>query len=84
LKYQEKDTLFKNLADAYFSIGIFEKAIYNYEKAIKTNENYDEGHYNMAVCLYIQENFQYARLAIRKALDIQPKNESYIELEGHI
>lgn len=54
MKYQEKDTLFKNLADAYFSIGIFEKAIYNYEKAIKTNENYDEGHYNMAVCLYIQ------------------------------
>ena len=34
LAYKEKDTLYKNLADAYLSIGIFEKAIYNYEKGV--------------------------------------------------
>ena len=68
LRHREKDYLFKNLGDAYFSISIFEKAIYNYEKALKLNDGYDEAHYNMAVCLYMQENYFNAKLAIKKAL----------------
>lgn len=30
--------MFKNLADAYFSLSIYDKAISNYEKAIKMNQ----------------------------------------------
>lgn len=30
LRYREKDYFYKNLGDAYFSISIYEKAIYNY------------------------------------------------------
>ena len=30
LSHREKDYLFKNLGDAYFSISIYDKAIYNY------------------------------------------------------
>ena len=30
LRYREKDYFFKNLGDAYYSISIYEKAIYNY------------------------------------------------------
>ena len=78
LAYKEKDTLYKNLADAYFSIGIFEKAIYNYEKAIDLYEEYDEAHYNLAVCLYVQENYYNAKLAITRALDHNPKNQAYL------
>jgi len=37
LKYKEKDSLYKNLGDAYFSLSIYEKAIYNYEKALILN-----------------------------------------------
>ena len=33
--------MFKNLADAYLSIGILEKCQYNYEKAIKLDTSYD-------------------------------------------
>jgi|JI10StandDraft_1071094.scaffolds.fasta_scaffold2061385_1 tetratricopeptide (TPR) repeat protein len=54
LRYREKDYFYKNLGDAYFSISIYEKAIYNYEKALKLNDHHDEAHYNLAVCLYIQ------------------------------
>lgn len=54
LRCREKDYFYKNLGDAYFSISIYDKAIYNYEKALKLNESYDEAQYNLAVCLYIQ------------------------------
>lgn len=64
MKFKEKDCLYKNLGDAYFSISIYEKAIYNYEKALVMNEIYDEAQYNLAVCLYIQQNYHNARLAI--------------------
>ena len=33
--------LYKNLGDAYFSIGILQKAIYSYEKAVEIFEEYD-------------------------------------------
>lgn len=65
-------------------MSIYEKAVYNYEKALKLNENYDEAHYNLAVCLYIQENYYNAKLAIRKAMELSPKNDNYIELETNI
>lgn len=42
------------------------------------NDDFDEVHYNLAVCLYIQENYHNARLSIRKALEQQPKNEQYL------
>jgi tetratricopeptide (TPR) repeat protein len=31
--------MFKNLADSYFSIGMYDKAVSNYEKALKMNQN---------------------------------------------
>ena len=34
LKFKQQAKLFKNLGDAYFSIGIFEKSNYYYEKAV--------------------------------------------------
>ena len=34
IEYLKKDIFYKNLADAYYSIGIYEKAIYNYENAV--------------------------------------------------
>ena len=84
MRYREKDYFFKNLGDAYFSISIYEKAIYNYEKALVLNDHHDEAHYNLAVCLYIQENYQHAKLAIQKALEINAANESYQELRSNL
>ena len=54
IRCREKDYFYKNLGDAYFSISIYEKAIYNYEKCLRLNDQYDESHYNLAVCLYVQ------------------------------
>jgi TPR repeat protein len=35
-------------------LGIPEKAVYNYEKALSMNSKSAEAHYNLAVCLYSQ------------------------------
>lgn len=77
LRYREKDYFYKNLGDAYFSISIYEKAIYNYEKVLKLNDHHDEAHYNLAVCLYIQENYYNAKYSIQKAIEINPLCEQY-------
>ena len=66
------------MADAYFSISIYEKAVHNYEKAIKMNPNLDEAYYNLAVCLYMQGNFIEAQLNIQKALKKRNKNDIYL------
>lgn len=47
-------------------------------------DNYDEAHYNLAVCLFMQENFYNARFSIVKALHYSPKNEAYLELQREI
>lgn len=62
------------MADAYFSIAIYEKAILNYENAIKMNSQMEEALYNLAVCYYIQEHMHEAKLNVSKALKINPKN----------
>ena len=54
LQYSKKDIFYKNLGDAYYSIGIFEKAIFNYEHAVHLNDSLDEAYYNMSVCLFQQ------------------------------
>ena len=41
LKYKQHEKLFKNLGDAYFSIGILEKANYYYEKAVSLDDRFD-------------------------------------------
>jgi tetratricopeptide (TPR) repeat protein len=41
LHVKRKDVLYKNLGDAYFNLGITEKAIINYENAVILN---DENH----------------------------------------
>ena len=48
------------------------------------NDHNDEAHYNLAVCLYIQENYHNAKLAILKAIEINSSNENYHELSGNI
>ena len=51
---------------------------------MKLNDHHDEAHYNLAVCLYIQENYHNAKLAILKAIEINSSNENYHELSGNI
>lgn len=38
LEVKKKDIFFKNLGDAYFSLGIIEKAIINYENSLVLND----------------------------------------------
>lgn len=38
--------------DAYFSLGMLEKAIENYQRAINLDDTYDEAHYNLAACYF--------------------------------
>jgi tetratricopeptide (TPR) repeat protein len=66
------------LGDSYFSIGMIDKAIANYEKSLRMNTHNDECYYNLAVCLYMNQSYDNARTAIRRALDMHPKNEAYL------
>lgn len=84
IQVKEIDRLFKNLADAFFMIGIYEKAAYNYEKAIAINGSTAEAHYNLAVCMYAQENYYNALLCIENALKLSPKETGYSELKDEI
>ena len=80
LEYASKDIYFKNLGDAYFSIGIYEKAAFNYEKAVALNSEMDEAYYNLAVCLFLQGYFNECKLNVQRALRANPKVTEYAEL----
>ena len=54
LRSRRKNYFYKNLADAYFCLGIPEKASMNYEKAVKLDTEYDEAYYNLAVTQFMQ------------------------------
>lgn len=64
LKYRRKHYFYKNLGDAYFSLGIPEKAAMNYDKAVRLDPGYDEAYYNLAVTQFIQEEYSSAKLNI--------------------
>jgi tetratricopeptide (TPR) repeat protein len=64
----EEAKMYKNLADAYYFVGINEKCQYNYEKAIRMNPRLDEAMYNLAACIFAQGNFYIADIWIAKAL----------------
>jgi Tfp pilus assembly protein PilF len=76
--------MYKNLADAYYFVGINEKCQYNYEKAIKLNPTLDEAMYNLAACIFTQGNFFNADIWISKALSIDPKNIDYQALKKEV
>lgn len=42
------------------------------------DDHLDESHYNLAVCLFMQENYHNAKFAIVKALQYCPTNETYL------
>lgn len=74
----------KNIADAYYNINVLDKAIYHYERAIKSNSQFDEAYFNVAVILYRQESYFNAKMNIEKALTINKTEENYLELHSHI
>lgn len=78
LQFKQTDRLYKNLGDAYCSVGIYEKAIQNYDRTIEINDKYDEVHYNLAVCLFLQQNYHQAKFAIVRALQLSVKNPAYL------
>lgn len=84
LKFRRKHYFYKNLADAYFCLGIPEKAAMNYEKAIRLDPGYDEAFYNLAVTQFIQEEYTSSKLNIDNALKLDSTNESYRELEREV
>ena len=84
LRFRRKHYFYKNLADAYFCLGIPEKAAMNYQKAVKLDGEYDQAFYNLAVTQYMQEEYSSALVNIREALRIDRTNESYVELEREI
>jgi tetratricopeptide (TPR) repeat protein len=74
----------KNLGDAYYFGSNYEKAVFYYEKVVKLTPHFDEAYYNMAVCLYLQNNFHNAHQALVKALDTAPRNPDYLELKKNV
>lgn len=83
LRSCENDRMHKIIADAFFSIGVVDKAVYHYERATKLNAELDEAYYNLAVILYQQNSFFNARMNIEKAL-LKSTNPNYLELRHHI
>ncbi len=81
---KKKDILYKNLGDAYFNLGIVEKAIINYENATIMNDDNHEAFYNLAVCLYMQKNFESSKLKVQRAMMMEHNNDSYLELYKQI
>ena len=84
LQYSKKDIFYKNLGDAYFSIGIHEKAVYSYENAVHLNDSLDEAYYNLAVCLFQQGKYYHAQLAIHSALKVSPDHPEYKLLNNEL
>lgn len=76
--------MYKNLGDAYFNLGINEKAMINYENALVLNDDNHEALYNLGVCLYLQKNYDSSKLKVQRALMLDHDNQSYLELYKQI
>ena len=87
LTVQDDPLTYKNLGDAYYSIGIYEKAVYNYEKGISLKPS-GEAYYNLAVCLFMQRNFHnslnMAELALRCYPDISEYSALVKEIKSNL
>ena len=81
---KKKDILYKNLGDAYFNLGIVEKAVINYENATILNDDNHEALYNLAVCLFMQKNYDSSKLKVQRAMMMDHNNDSYLELYKQI
>lgn len=44
----------------------------------------DEAYYNLAVCFYMQDHFNQAKLNVEKAILMNPKNQEYLRLNREI
>ena len=78
LRYRRKHYFYKNLGDSYFFLGIHEKAVANYERAVRLDPGFDEAFYNLAVCQFFQEEFVSAGFNIAEALKMDSSNETYL------
>lgn len=84
LRYRRKHYFYKNLADAYFHLNIPEKAVMNYERAVRLDPGFDEAFYNLAVTQFMQEEYASAGFNIGEALKMDSQNEAYLELREQI
>ncbi len=66
--------MYKNLGDAYFNLGIVEKAIINYENSLVLNDDNHEALYNLGVCYYLQKNYDSSKLKVQRALMLDHEN----------
>lgn len=61
LRISEDSITFANIAGAYWEIGEYEKAAYNYRRALDIDPTFHEAHYNI-INLYMDMNALYAAL----------------------
>jgi tetratricopeptide (TPR) repeat protein len=82
--YQEIEKEFGADAEIFTKMGLchqkmnnFVAASQNYAKALRNDENNHDAHYRMGECLMIQNDYQSAIIAFRKAIEIKGQFEEY-------
>lgn len=80
VEYKPRDIYYKNLGDAYYCVGILEKAVKNYDAALGLNPTMDEAEYNLATAMLMLNQMREAKRHVTRAIKIKPDNEDYQQL----
>ena len=84
LKFKDNAAIRNNLGSVYLSQKKFDAAINEYNRALQSNPNYAEAHYNRAVAYYAQGNLVKALLDMKAAVVLNPTDKAIQDFYGKI
>ncbi len=77
--------------DAYINRGVLKAVLHDkigavddFKKAVELNDNNSLSHYNLAVMLTNEGNFEFSLKEYNKCLEIEPKNAKYLNNRGYL
>ncbi len=85
--YQDIPTAYNNLGEAYLRKGDYEKAISNYNQALKINPNYRKANYffvNRGTAYHMKGDYEKAIADYQQALRINPKDADAYHNRGTV
>ncbi len=83
ISIKEDPFLRKNLGDAYYLMGILNKAIFHLKRAIELNPSFPDAHYSLAVAYFQAGMLQEAIKEFEKTLEINPQFSMVYYWLGH-
>jgi Flp pilus assembly protein TadD len=72
------------LGKAYEGLGQYDKARFNYEKAVEFNPQYADAYLNLGKLLYRSGERKRARWSFIQVIKLEPGSDSAMEAQGYL